>query len=165
MEELEAHWGLETHINYPCTLTGFLIEDSSREGRQLCNSPAPKLGQLLPYELWGLTPFPGQWEGELGILNCSSYKRPQPAPLTLGHSNLRVRGLAASLTTGLEPGSSQRRAPSPRTSPRTSPRRTKAQWATRLTALLVRPLFWKCVHERTMLRFHQVFKGGKKQEL
>lgn len=97
-----ASHGLETHINYPCTLTGFLIEDGSHEGRlRRCNGPAPKLGQLLPYELWGLTPFPGQWEGELGILNCSSYKRPQPAPLTPGHGNLRVRCLASSLTTEL----------------------------------------------------------------
>lgn len=69
--------------------------------QRLHNSPAPKLGQLLPYELWGLTPFPGQWEGELGILNGSSYKRPQPASLTPGHCNHSRRCLAASLTTGL----------------------------------------------------------------
>lgn len=46
-----ASHGLETHINYPCTLTGFLIEDGSHEGRRHYNGPAPKLGQLLPYEL------------------------------------------------------------------------------------------------------------------
>lgn len=48
------------------------------------NRPAPKLRQLLPYELWGLSLSSDLREGELGILNCSSYKRPQPAPLTLG---------------------------------------------------------------------------------
>uniref|UniRef100_A0A2K5RQB6 Uncharacterized protein n=1 Tax=Cebus imitator TaxID=2715852 RepID=A0A2K5RQB6_CEBIM len=33
-----------------------------------------------------------QWEGGLGILNCSSYKSPRPGPLTPCHRNLRVRG-------------------------------------------------------------------------
>lgn len=49
--------GLETPIYSPCIPTGFRIEDSSREGRQPHSGPAPKLGQLLPYELWGLS-FP-----------------------------------------------------------------------------------------------------------
>lgn len=35
---------LEIYINYPCTLTGFLIEDCGCEGSRLPNSPAPKLG-------------------------------------------------------------------------------------------------------------------------
>lgn len=49
--------GLETPIYSPCMPTGFRIEDSSPERRQPHSGPAPKLGQLLPYELWGLS-FP-----------------------------------------------------------------------------------------------------------
>ena len=155
VEELGVSRGLENHINYPCALTGFLIEDGSHEGRRLCNGPAPKLGQLLPYELWGLTPFPGQWEGEPGILNCSSYKTPQPAPLTPGQSNLRKKCLAASLSTGLQQGSSQRKTPFPRT----STRRTKAEALDSQDCLM--GLFSGRVHRRQLcLGFIRFSRGG-----
>lgn len=130
-------------------------------GSGSATSPAPKLGQLLPYELWGLTLFPGQWEGQPGILNCSSYKRPQPAPLTPGHSKRRVGCLAASSTSRLPQGSSWRKAPSPRGSPKTM----EAEWAPRLTVQLNGPLFRKCAQEGTMLRFHYVFKGERRSKI
>lgn len=49
----------------------------------------------------GACPFPGQWEEEPGILNGCRSRRPLPAPLTPGHSNLRARWLAATPTTGM----------------------------------------------------------------